>query len=237
MTALRGLPSDFGYPPAREARMASEQALERAVATSCALAAALFALAFLARGLVPAAGPAAPVVRGPVDFRDFKVEPWTPPVARPAAPMRPSPGVPLPVPEATAAGIPEPDPGVTGSAGATSPDATGGLAGADATPGPVVDDTPEPGVWRSVEELPAEVSRVAPVYPDLAREAQVEGTVQLWALVDLDGSVREVRVRKSVPLLDEAAVAAVSRWRFTPALNNGRPVRVWVAIPVRFTLH
>jgi protein TonB len=44
-------------------------------------------------------------------------------------------------------------------------------------------------------------------------------------------------VRRSVPLLDGAALDAVSRWRFTPALNNGRPVRVWVAIPVRFSLH
>jgi protein TonB len=71
----------------------------------------------------------------------------------------------------------------------------------------------------------------------MAREAGVEGTVTLWALVDLDGSVKAVQVIRSVPLLDGAATAAVQRWRFTPALANGHPVRVWVAVPVRFSLH
>ena len=55
----------------------------------------------------------------------------------------------------------------------------------------------------------------------------------LWALVDLDGSVRDVKVIRSVPLLDDAAATALRRWRFTPALANGHPVRVWIALPVR----
>jgi len=48
--------------------------------------------------------------------------------------------------------------------------------------------------------------------------------------------VREVRVVRSIPMLDEAAVTAVRQWVFKPALSQNRPVAVWVAVPVRFAL-
>ncbi len=95
----------------------------------------------------------------------------------------------------------------------------------------------QPGAFVYTDELPAPVSRFAPEYPSLARDAGVEGTVLVWALVGLDGSVEQVQVQKSIPMLDEAAREAVRRWRFTPALANKHPVRVWVAVPVRFRLH
>lgn len=238
MTALRVRPTDFGYPPAREARAQSEQAFERGVAVSCALMGALFALSFALRGLVPSGFTAPPVAPRTYDLGDFRPPAWTP--ERPAAPVaRPHTAgtVPLPVPEAAAA----PEATVSTASGAASEGASdphagavgGGEAGFPAGGGA----TPEPGVWQYVEQQPEVAVRIAPEYPDLAHEAQVEGTVVLWALVDLDGRVREVRVQRSVPLLDGAARAAVERWRFTPALANGRPVRVWVAVPVHFSLH
>ena len=230
-------PAGLGYAPAREARLVSDQAFERAVATSCALAAALFALAFLLRGLLPATPSGAIRVRGPVDLGGYVLRTVPPPREAPVARVRPAPGVPLPVPDAAAGGLQDPAPGPAGAGDGVDLGAASGPAGGLVDPGPAEPATPEPGVWVLTQQLPDEVLRVAPAYPDFAREAGVEGTVHLWALVDLDGSVREVRVRKSVPMLDEAAVAAVSRWRFTPALNNGRPVRVWVAVPVRFSLH
>lgn len=93
------------------------------------------------------------------------------------------------------------------------------------------------GEYVYVEELPEAVTKVTPVYPDAARKAGVEGTVMVQALVLEDGTVGDCRIVGSIPMLDEAAVAAVRQWRFKPALNKGNPVAVWVAVPVKFKLH
>lgn len=102
---------------------------------------------------------------------------------------------------------------------------------------PAEDDTPKFGEYVYVEELPEAVTRIPPQYPDLAREAGVDGTVQVQALVGKDGKVRDVRVTKSIPMLDDAAKNAVRQWVFKPALSNNKPVAVWVAVPVKFSLH
>jgi protein TonB len=83
---------------------------------------------------------------------------------------------------------------------------------------------------------PARLVHVAPVYPALARAARVEGTVILEATIDESGVVRHVRVLRSIPLLDNAAVDAVSGWRYTPTRLNGAAVAVRMTVTVRFTL-
>jgi len=83
---------------------------------------------------------------------------------------------------------------------------------------------------------PRKVADVAPVYPPLARAARVEGIVILEAVIAEDGSVRDVRVLRSVQLLDDAAAEAVRQWRFTPTLLNGQPVPVVMTITVAFKL-
>ncbi len=83
---------------------------------------------------------------------------------------------------------------------------------------------------------PARVVYVQPVYPQIALAARKEGTVILQAVIDENGSVREVKVLRSVPLLDDAAVQAVSQWKFTPTLLNGAPVPVVMTVTVGFTL-
>jgi len=83
---------------------------------------------------------------------------------------------------------------------------------------------------------PERVRYAAPVYPPLARIARVEGTVILEAILGADGVVREVRVLRSIPLLDEAAVQAVRQWQFTPTLLNGEPVPVVFTVTVVFKL-
>ena len=102
---------------------------------------------------------------------------------------------------------------------------------------PSEDDMPKFGDYVYVEELPEPVTRVTPIYPDLAKEAGVDGTVNVQALVGKDGKVKDVRVVKSIPMLDEAAKAAVRQWVFKPALSNNKPVAVWVGVPVKFSLH
>jgi protein TonB len=84
---------------------------------------------------------------------------------------------------------------------------------------------------------PVKIVHVAPEYPPLARASRVSGVVILEALIAEDGSVRDVRVLRSVPLLDEAAMRAVREWRFTPTLLNGGPVPVVMTVTVSFTLN
>ncbi len=101
----------------------------------------------------------------------------------------------------------------------------------------VEDEVPQLGQYVYVEELPEPISKPAPEYPDIARDAGVEGTVLVQALIGKDGKVMKTQVTKSVPMLDDAAQAAVKKWVFKPALSNNKPVIVWVAVPVAFKLH
>ena len=66
----------------------------------------------------------------------------------------------------------------------------------------------------------------APIYPAAAIEAHVQGTVQVRTLVGKDGSVRKVRIARSIPMLNEAALDAVRHWQFEPARWKGEPVSV-----------
>ncbi len=93
------------------------------------------------------------------------------------------------------------------------------------------------GDFVDVDDLPLAVKMVPPVYPERARDAGVEGQVMVKALLGTDGRVERIVISKSVPALDEAAAAAVRKWRFSPARCGGRPVAIWVAVPVKFTLH
>jgi TonB family protein len=115
---------------------------------------------------------------------------------------------------------------------------SGGGTGAIPAP-PVVEVDPEPNDVVPVDEMPVLVRRVIPDYPDLAQDAGVEGTVYVQAKIGRDGRVAEVRIQpgRSIPLLDDAALAAVRAMVFTPALMNGHPVVVWVRQPVVFRLH
>ena len=66
--------------------------------------------------------------------------------------------------------------------------------------------------------------------------ARIEGVVVLECLISPNGRVREVKVLRSVPLLEEAAVEAVKQWVYTPTLMDGVPVPVLITVTVRFDL-
>jgi protein TonB len=89
-----------------------------------------------------------------------------------------------------------------------------------------------------IEELdtpPRIATVVKPVYPPLALKARIGGTVVLRVLVSEKGLPLDIQVVRKAPAgLDEAAVAAVRRWTFTPPLEGGVPVRTWMAIPIPF---
>ena len=88
---------------------------------------------------------------------------------------------------------------------------------------------------RGVPE-PRLLKRVPPLYPDVAREAKVQGVVILDCLVSPEGRVTAVRVLRGIPLMDEAAVNAVRQWEFAPTLMDHKPVAVVVTVEVKFTL-
>jgi periplasmic protein TonB len=83
---------------------------------------------------------------------------------------------------------------------------------------------------------PKRISGLPPEYPPIARNAGVQGLVILEAVIDEHGEVGRIKVLRSQPLLDHAAIAAVEQWRYTPTLLNGVPVSVLMTITVNFTL-
>lgn len=96
-----------------------------------------------------------------------------------------------------------------------------------------------PGVKGVTNPELIEETKVEPEYPELARKARVEGTVILNAVVRRDGTVDNIQVLKAPPAdlgFSEAAIAAVRQWRYKPAMQNGRPVDVYLTITVRFAL-
>ncbi len=99
---------------------------------------------------------------------------------------------------------------------------------------PCVAQTPD---TLAYDRPPEAVTRVAPVYPDSAAQAGIEGRVYLRAFVGLDSLAARVTVVRGVhPLLDSSAVRAVRQWRFRPAEKAGQPVAAWFTFPVRFRL-
>lgn len=85
-------------------------------------------------------------------------------------------------------------------------------------------------------EPPQRIRRVWAQYPKVAQMAKVEGTVVIEAIIDEHGRVANPRIVKSIPLLNRAAVDAVTQWEFKPAMRAGRPVPVAVTLSVEFAL-
>ena len=83
---------------------------------------------------------------------------------------------------------------------------------------------------------PKKLKHVNPEYPQAAKEARVQGVVILECLINRDGTVGEMKLQQSVPMLDEAAKAAVGQWVYTPTLLNGVAVPVIMTVTVNFRL-
>jgi protein TonB len=88
----------------------------------------------------------------------------------------------------------------------------------------------------SLLQTPKKLRDVSPVYPSLAQSVKVQGVVILEATIGIDGRVQKVSVLRSIPLLDAAAIEAVSQWQYTPTLLNNVPVPVIMTVTVNFTL-
>lgn len=88
------------------------------------------------------------------------------------------------------------------------------------------------------DDPPVVIGSISPVYPEFDRRNKIQGKVVLEVEVLKNGSVRNIRVVRSVSVgLDEAAIEAVKKVRFQPAKSSGQPVDVLLKIPVDFKLN
>ncbi|MGE5113081.1 MAG: energy transducer TonB [Acidobacteriaceae bacterium] len=77
-----------------------------------------------------------------------------------------------------------------------------------------------------------------PEYSEEARKAKYQGTVVLWLIVDENGKPRDIKIARSLGMgLDQKAIEAVRRWKFEPAMKDGRPVAVQINVEVNFRLY
>jgi protein TonB len=86
----------------------------------------------------------------------------------------------------------------------------------------------------SILKAPRQTYSVDPVYPPLAREARITGTVIVDAVIDEHGNVVEARAVSGHPLLLEPALRAVQQWKYEPTSLNGQPVSVELQVQVHF---
>jgi protein TonB len=140
----------------------------------------------------------------------------------------PPPPPPAPGPRPTAPSSGTPTPPIARPRG-RSPKAGG--PGAEG-PAPVVPVR----VGGAIQE-PKKIRHVAPAYPRPAVESRVQGVVVLECTISPKGKIVEIKVLRSVPPLDEAAVEAVRQWEYTPTLLDGVPVPVIMTVTVNFKLN
>jgi periplasmic protein TonB len=190
-----------------------------------------------------------PPMSPPLLVRWVATTPPPPPAYRPPAATVPTSAAPREAPPSIA---PETDrplpptnepvpPGALLYDGGAVPPGVGVLGPEVGTPPP----PPPPPVQRPTGPIritnglkpPAKVFHVDPVYPVMARQAHIEGVVIVEATIDETGRIDRLKVLRSAPLLDAAALEAVRRWRYTPTLLNGVPVPVLLTITVSFKLN
>ena len=120
-----------------------------------------------------------------------------------------------------------------GSMGGVIGGVIGGMGGAPPPPKPVASRIRQGGSVQAA----LLINRVQPVYPPLARQTRIAGTVRLHALISKQGTVESLEVLSGHPLLVRAAMDAVQQWKYKPTLLNGEPVEVDTTIDVIFSLN
>lgn len=103
---------------------------------------------------------------------------------------------------------------------------------------PPVESTESIQKYYAFDEAPALIKAVRPVYPNIAKQAGIEGTVLLRLLIGEDGRVIEAEIIQSdvTPAMEEAAIAAARDFQFAPAKQRNVPVKAHVALPVIFEI-
>ena len=237
------MPADLFDPSTRPAPAGAGRRLT--VTTSIAIHAAVVLLVIV---LPLMGGVSLPAAMSSIDaFVQPPELPPTPVVQPPAPSQQAAPAVnpdaaPLHAPDTIAPEVSAPVKGVPQVPGALPIGPGYGVPGGIGQPntGPAMQPPPpaEPVPVRAggVVRFPKRVVNVEPKYPQIAQSARVEGTVILEATIDEQGGVKNLRVLKSIPLLDAAALEAVKQWRYSPTTLNGERVAVVMTVTVTFRL-
>ena len=101
------------------------------------------------------------------------------------------------------------------------------------------DHYPKPDEFIPVEQMPEMIYEEVPVYPELAKNAGIEGKVWIKSLINKKGEVVKAMIFKSSDSkvgFDESALNAAYKCKFTPAIQNKQPVAVWITYKVSFVL-
>jgi len=152
--------------------------------------------------------------------------------------VRPSVGIPVPVPDAEVS----PEQTIASQTelsaqAAPSLDVGDGTGGGAIEQDLRIEDEGPPPDFVPYEKEPTVVKKIDPKYPEIALRAGLEGNVYVKVWVDKEGKVRKVVVLKSdAEIFNESAIEAAKQWVFTPAVMQKGPVSVWVSIPFRFRL-
>ncbi|HWY07463.1 MAG TPA: TonB family protein [Candidatus Acidoferrales bacterium] len=124
-----------------------------------------------------------------------------------------------------------------GVAGGSAGGALGGvIGGAGNAPPPPPKASPKRVTVGGNVQAARLVNKVTPLYPPLARQTRISGTVRLHAIIGKNGAVEQLQVVGGHPLLVQSALDAVRQWRYQPTLLNGDPVEVDTEIDVVFSL-
>jgi protein TonB len=198
-------------------------------------------LAFVVASTPPPPPPPPPPPVAPQQPRPVKQQvaptPVAQPVAAPPAPVEAPSEITAPA-AAPLADVPVRE--LAGLEGGIAGGVPGGVAGG-VMPAPPPPPPPPPAPAKPIRiggaiAEPRLVHRVNPDYPPIAISARKEGVVILEATVDANGAVSEVRVLRSEPLLDKAAVDAVRQWRYAPLQLNGQAHPFILTVTVSFNL-
>ena len=95
-------------------------------------------------------------------------------------------------------------------------------------------------VFIPVEKMPRFIRQRKPRYPETARRAGIEGRVSVGVLISESGKPIKAQIMKREPanetVFDKSAIEAVMKSTYSPGFQSGKPVKVWLMIPIRFTL-
>ncbi|MFQ5927839.1 MAG: energy transducer TonB [Terriglobia bacterium] len=127
--------------------------------------------------------------------------------------------------------------GVPGVAGGQLGGVIGGVIGSIPVAPPPPPEPPKRIRVSSGVQSARKIHHVRPVYPPLAKQARIRGTVRLEAIIAKDGTIQNLTVISGHPLLVQAALDAVSQWRYEPTLLNNEPVEIQTFIDVIFKLN
>ena len=180
-------------------------------------AAVIYALA-VTMGVVEAPPIIEPIKAVIIDTPPPEPEPYVPPET-PAAPQQPVVEVPMP----------EIPPVIAPPAASITVPPVAEVPSTEPSTAPAIMETKSLSVTRRIE----------PVYPPASRRLDEQGVVRLRVLVDERGRPREVQIAQSSGFdrLDQAAVTAVRRWQFSPAMQESRAVTAWTRVNVMFQLN